>query len=91
LSNLSCFLILRELTLYTTLVYSGAKGALEMAKDTKSQKSTRTSVSINTADYRELERLAELKKVTVAWIIRDAVEKYLSSNSPLFARSEVSK
>lgn len=60
---------------------------VDMAERTKTPKSIRTSVSIGAEDYKELERLAEQKKVTVAWMIRDAVEKYLGEQSPLFPRS----
>ena len=47
-------------------------------------KSTRTSVSFPCELYETLEALAKGKKVTVAWIIRDAAEKYVSEQWPLF-------
>jgi len=50
----------------------------------KKSKSVRTSVTIDTVDYEELQRLAEQRKVTVAWMVRDAVEQYLSAKTPLF-------
>ncbi len=55
-----------------------------MNKNAKNQKSIRTSVSISAVDYRDLEKMAEKKKVTVAWIIREAVGEYLASDTPLF-------
>jgi predicted DNA-binding protein len=49
-------------------------------------KSTRTSVSFPRELYQTLEQLAVGKKVTVAWIIRDAAEKYVNDQWPLFKR-----
>ncbi len=60
-----------------------------MAKSERSNVSprhVRTSVSVPIDDYQELERLAQKKKVSVAWIIRDAVEQYLSRSPSLFSR-----
>lgn len=36
--------------------------------------------------YAELERIAEEKKVSVAWVVRDAAEKYVAEQYPLFSR-----
>ena len=49
-------------------------------------KSLRASVSFPEEVYRELERLAREKKVSVAWVVRDAAEKYVAEKYPLFAR-----
>lgn len=38
---------------------------------------TRASVTFPAELYAELERIAEEKKVSVAWVVRDAVEKYV--------------
>jgi len=54
----------------------------EVSKDQK--KSIRTTVSVPTEDYAELERIAEKKKVSVAWVVREAVDQYLKTQSPLF-------
>jgi len=48
------------------------------AKPKDESKSTRTSVSFPHELYRTLESIAKQKKVTVAWIIRDAAEKYVN-------------
>lgn len=45
----------------------------------------RASVSLKREVYSELERIAESKKVSVAWVLRDAVEKYMADQWPLFA------
>lgn len=50
----------------------------------KSKSTVRTTVSVPEGDYAELERIAQRKKVSVAWVIRDAVERYLRNELPLF-------
>jgi metal-responsive CopG/Arc/MetJ family transcriptional regulator len=45
---------------------------------------TRASVTFPAELYAELERIAEEKKVSVAWVVRDAVEKYVEAKYPLF-------
>lgn len=50
---------------------------------------TRASVTFPADLYAELERIAGEKKVSVAWVVRDAVEKYIEAQYPLFrARPE---
>jgi predicted DNA-binding ribbon-helix-helix protein len=51
------------------------------------KKSTRTTVTLPTQDYRELERIALRQRVSVAWLIRAAVDRYLTDQSPLFRRN----
>jgi metal-responsive CopG/Arc/MetJ family transcriptional regulator len=50
----------------------------------KTPKTLRASVSFPESVYRELEKLAKKKKVSVAWIVRDAAEKYVEEQWPLF-------
>lgn len=49
-------------------------------------KSVRTSVSLPHDLHDTLERLAKGKKVSVAWVIRDAAEKYVSEQWPLLQK-----
>jgi metal-responsive CopG/Arc/MetJ family transcriptional regulator len=51
-----------------------------------SAKSARASVSFPPELYAEVERIAQEKKVSVAWVVRDAVEKYVAERYPLFGR-----
>jgi len=46
---------------------------------------TRASVSFPTEIYAELERIAAGKKVSVAWVVREAVEKYIADQWPLLS------
>ena len=39
----------------------------------------RLSVSVPSMDYSELEIIASRQKVSVAWVIRDAIDNYLKS------------
>jgi metal-responsive CopG/Arc/MetJ family transcriptional regulator len=43
----------------------------------------RASVSFPPDLYRTLEEIAKQKKVSVAWVVRDAAEKYVASQWPL--------
>jgi hypothetical protein len=49
------------------------------------KKATRISVTLPPNDYDSVVRMAHSKRVSTAWIIRDAVEKYLSGDIPLLA------
>jgi metal-responsive CopG/Arc/MetJ family transcriptional regulator len=53
-----------------------------------SSKTMRTSVSFPRELYETLEKIAQEKKVSVAWVVRDAAEKYVTDKWPLFGRSE---
>ncbi len=52
------------------------------------RKTVRASVSLPAEHYTELEELAKDKKVSLSWVIRDAVEKYLQNQWPLFAERQ---
>lgn len=41
-------------------------------------------MSFERADYREIATIAGAKRVSVAWVVRDAVRSYLAARSPLF-------
>lgn len=46
---------------------------------------TRASVSFPADVYAELERIAVSKKVSVAWVVREAAERYVADQWPLLA------
>jgi predicted DNA-binding protein len=45
----------------------------------------RASVSFPPEVYETLESLAKKKKVSIAWVVREAVEKYVANEWPLFS------
>lgn len=48
----------------------------------------RASVTFPTELYGELEKIAEAKKVSLAWVVREAAEKYIADQWPLFGISK---
>jgi predicted DNA-binding protein len=64
----------------------GARRKMQKQKDSRSP---RTSVTFPTEIYQSLTSLAQKKKVSVAWIVRDAAEKYVEDQWPLFAKRQV--
>lgn len=60
----------------------GSESTRNMAVSTLTR---RASISFPAAVYEELERLASAKKVSLAWVIREAAEKYVADQWPLFS------
>ena len=56
---------------------------LEESKD----QVTRITVSLSKDDYDEITRIAQSKKVSASWVVRDAVDQYLSEQNPLFRKN----
>lgn len=56
-----------------------------MVRKPNSEPSMRTSVTLPTQVYSSLEIIAKQKKVSVAWVIRDAAERYIAERWPLLA------
>ena len=48
---------------------------------TQSTPLVRASISFPADIYQTLEELAKQKKVSLAWVVRDAVEKYLAQDT----------
>ena len=55
-----------------------------LAGVSKSERSPRLSVTIPFETYDSLERIARKKKVSLAWVVRDAAQRYVSDELPLF-------
>ncbi len=62
-----------------------AAKAKHAKKATGEPKMPRASVSFPPELYATLERIAKEKKVSVAWVVREAAEKYVGDQWPLFA------
>ncbi len=56
-----------------------------MTKSSGELKMPRASVSFPPELYATLERIAKEKKVSVAWVVREAAEQYVGDHWPLFA------
>jgi predicted transcriptional regulator len=56
-----------------------------MAHKPKSEQTTRMSVTLLSETHASLETIAKQKKVSLAWVMRDAAEKYVAEQWPLFA------
>jgi len=50
----------------------------------ESRAAVRASISFPPDIYETLEAIAKEKKVSLAWVVREAVEKYLAEKWPLF-------
>ena len=53
-------------------------------KKTRSTAKRRATISFAPGVYRTLEEIAEDKKVSLAWVVREAVDTYLGEKWPLF-------
>ena len=71
----------------TDVVYYGAVMVEDRTRTRKKTgaKSVRVSVSFDVADYVMTKGIAKTKRVSGAWVVRDAVTNYLNAQVPLFA------
>ena len=53
--------------------------------------STRTTATIPSETYETLLRIAKDKKVSVAWVIREAAEEYIANRWPLLPKHKDQK
>jgi metal-responsive CopG/Arc/MetJ family transcriptional regulator len=59
------------------------------AKDVKVQaRAVRASISFPTDVYKTLDEIAKKKKVSLAWVVREAAENYIAELHPLFGRNK---
>ncbi len=59
-----------------------------MPRPSQIEPSPRTSVTFSHEIYASLERIAKKKKVSIAWVVREAAEKYVADELPLFGRPQ---
>lgn len=55
-------------------------------KPTGTPRATRATASLPPDVYQTLQDIAKQKKVSVAWVIREAAEKYVAEQWPLFGK-----
>jgi predicted DNA-binding protein len=53
---------------------------------TQSMAQVRATISFPPDMYQTLENIANEKKVSLAWVVREAAEKYIDDKWPLFAK-----
>ena len=58
------------------------------ARKAKRDPAPRASVTFPPDLYETLEAIARDKKVSVAWVVREAAEKYVADEWPLFGRPQ---
>src|SRR3989442_803691 len=68
--------------------YLRLAGKRQKGAKSKGEAQPRASVTFPPELYRTLEDLAKRKKVSLAWVVREAAEKYVEEQWPLFARPE---
>ncbi|MGA8028753.1 MAG: hypothetical protein WB992_16530 [Bryobacteraceae bacterium] len=56
---------------------------------TENVASVRASISFPKDVYRTLEMIAKEKRVSLAWVVREATEQYIDERWPLFGRKAV--
>lgn len=83
----------RPCLLFTDVVKSGERGGRQMKRKQKGGKKTvkiqgtpavRATISFPPDMYETLEMVAKQKKVSLAWVVREASEKYIAEKWPLF-------
>jgi hypothetical protein len=48
-------------------------------RTTKKEAKVRTTVSMPVSTYEKIEKIATVKKVSIGWVIRESLDKYLTS------------
>ena len=66
----------------------GMKAKKGAGKKMKGTAQVRATISFPPEVYETLEGIARKKKVSLAWVVREAAEKYIEDKWPLFAREE---
>ena len=64
----------------------GMMAKRETGAQTNTDAPVRMSGSLDANDYADLKVIAEKKRVSLAWVVRDAVSDYFDARNPLFPR-----
>lgn len=68
------------------LTGAAAGKSAPLGEHKKAEAAVRASVSFPPEIYRLLEQIASQKKVSLAWVVRDAAEKYVTEQWPLLEK-----
>lgn len=69
------------------MVYCGELNQeVKLAEEENSAEMVRTSISFSKDDYAMIQEVAKRKKVSLAWVVRDAVERYLEDETPIITK-----
>lgn len=60
-------------------------------RPSRRSRSTRASASLPPDMYQTLQDIAKQKKVSFAWVIREAAERYIADQWPLFKTEDVQR
>jgi predicted DNA-binding protein len=60
------------------------RASLKEKADSSEPTSIRATISFPSELYKTLEGIARQKKVSLAWVVREAVEQYIGDKWPLF-------
>jgi hypothetical protein len=75
--------------MWCNVVKEMAKRSANKMMKTQAQATVRATISFPPDVYESLEGIAKQKKVSLAWVVREAAEQYLAERWPLFsARKE---
>lgn len=55
------------------------------------ERTVRASISFSEQQYQLLEQIADENKVSLAWVVRDAIDNYLKSKWPLLSQGANAK
>lgn len=56
---------------------------MSMTTHVQDDKAARLSVSLTTGQHRELNEIAKKNRVSVAWVVREAIDRLLKDELPL--------
>ena len=74
---------LQNAPLWCIAVQVGGRVMKNNERNVASHRKVRASISLSPELHEGIERIARAKKVSIAWVVRDAVEKYLESEKPV--------
>ncbi len=60
----------------------------QQRSETPAEASVRATISFPSDMYQTLEGIARQKKVSLAWVVREAVDQYVTDKWPLFGKNQ---